>query len=83
MGLDVGRQRGLDGKGAETLRAFVWLLVRMNTDVAHQVGRFLELLTAVGALMPSHTIHLIHKRKSFQLKFKLYFLSMQTLTEFD
>lgn len=55
---DVRRQRGLDGKGAEALRAFVGFLVRVDADVSHQVAGLLELLAAVGALMPPHPIHL-------------------------
>ena len=52
------RQRGLDCEGAETLRAFVGFLMRMDANVPHKVTWLLELFGAVRTLMPSHTIHL-------------------------
>ena len=58
VGFDVRRQRGLDSKGAEALRAFVGFLVRVDADVPHEVTGLLELLAAVRALMPPHPIHL-------------------------
>lgn len=56
VGLDVGGQRALHGKGAETLRALEGLLVGVNADVAHQVARLPELLGAVGTHMPPDTV---------------------------
>ena len=56
--LDVRRERALHRKGAETLRALVGLFVRVNAHVADQVGRFLEFLRAVRALVVAHSADL-------------------------
>ena len=56
--LDVRRQRALDGKRAEALRALVGLFVRVYAHVTYEVGRLLELFGAVRALVPAHAVHL-------------------------
>ena len=60
--LDVRRQRALHGKRAETLRTLVGLLMRVHAHVTYEIGRLLELLRAVRALMPTHAVHLNHER---------------------
>lgn len=66
MCLSVGCQRALDGEGAVTLAALIWLFMSMDTNVPHKVTWLLELLRTIGALMPPHTINLSKKTKSFQ-----------------
>ena len=56
--LDVRRQRALDGERPEALATLVGLLVRVDTDVTHEVARLLEFLRAVRALVPPDTVHL-------------------------
>ena len=58
VSLDVSGQRGLDGERPETLATLIGLLVRMYTDVTHQVTWLLKLFCTVRALMPAHSIHL-------------------------
>ena len=58
VGLDVGGQCALHREGSETLGTLVRLLVSVNADMSDKVTGFLELFTAVGTLMPSHSIHL-------------------------
>ena len=58
MRLDVRRQRALDGERPEALATLVGLLVRVDTDVTHEVARLLEFLRAVRALVPAYTVHL-------------------------
>ena len=55
---DVRGQRALHRERTEALRALVGLLVGVDADVAHQVRRLLELLGAVGALVPPDAIYL-------------------------
>lgn len=61
VGLDVGGQRALHCEGSETLGTLVRLLVGVDANVSYEITGFLELFTAVGALMPPHSIHLFNK----------------------
>ena len=56
--LHMGRQRALDREGAVALGALVRLLVGVDADVADEVTRLLELLRAVGALVPPDAVDL-------------------------
>ena len=56
--LQMSGQSALDGERAETLRALEGLVVRVDARMADQVGRFLELLRAVSALMQLHARNL-------------------------
>lgn len=58
VGLDVGGQRALHCEGSETLGTLVRLLVGVDANVSYEITGFLELFTAVGTLMPPHSIHL-------------------------
>ena len=61
--LDVRRQRALDGERPEALATLVGLLVGVDADVTHEVARLLELLRAVGALVPADAVHLRGTRR--------------------
>ena len=58
MSPDVSGESALHSKRSETLVTFVWLLVGVDTYMAHQVTWFLELFGTVGTLVPSYSTHL-------------------------
>lgn len=61
VGLDVGGQRALHCEGSKTLGTLVRLLVGVDANVSYEITGFFELFTAVGTLMPPHSIHLFNK----------------------
>lgn len=54
--LHVGGESTLHSEGPEALLALEGLFVGVDADVTHQVARLLELLGAVWAAVPAHTI---------------------------
>lgn len=50
------REGTLDSESSEALFALERLLVRVDADVTNKVAGFLELLGAVRAAVPAHTI---------------------------